>query len=106
MTLVSLWVDSVLCRGLLLVMMRYGRGKGILYFIHLFSLLDGCCTKQIVGRRVEWKERVLQLENDHDKDFKKIKTLLKKKKESIGKMEKKLKNGKYEPELGKLRDNL
>ena len=43
---------------------------------------------------MEWKERVLQLERDHDKDFKKIKTLMKKKKESIRK------------ELRKLRDNM
>ena len=49
---------------------------------------------------------MVKLENDHEKDFRKIKTLLKKKKESIGKLEKKLKNGKQEPELCKLRDNM
>merc|ERR1719320_258929 len=35
---------------------------------------------------------MVKLENDHEKDFRKIKTLLKKKKESIGKLEKKLKD--------------
>jgi len=69
-------------------------------------LVEECCTKQLGGRVRQWREDMVKLENDHEKDFSKIKTLLKKKKESIGKLEKKLKNGKQEPELCKLRDNM
>eukprot|EP00092_Neocalanus_flemingeri_P001540 GFUD01001642.1.p1 GENE.GFUD01001642.1~~GFUD01001642.1.p1 ORF type:complete len:701 (-),score=240.25 GFUD01001642.1:116-2218(-) len=70
------------------------------------SLLDGCCTRPLQVRKEEWRERILQLERDHSKDFKKIQSLLKKKTESVKKMEKKMKKGKSEPELIKLRDNM
>lgn len=76
------------------------------YVENVVSLLDGCCTQPVQGRKDEWRERVLQLEKDHSHDFKKIQTLLKKKKESIVKLEKKLTKGNEDPDLKKLRDNM
>jgi len=58
------------------------------------------------SKTMEWKEILDKMERDHDKAFKKRKVLIKKKRESIAKLQKKLKMGKPEPELKKLCENM
>jgi len=65
-----------------------------------------CCSLPIQGAKEEWRKKVLQMDKEHSKQFKKMRILLKKRSESIVKVEKKMKKRKNDPELRALKENL
>ena len=70
------------------------------------SSLFHCLSTPLQSKKEEWRRKIVQMDKNHSKQFKKVRTLLKKKSESLVKVEKKLKKNRNKPELIQMRNNL
>ena len=62
------------------------------------SLVD-CLAQPVQGKLASWRKKVVQIDRDHAKQFKKMNTIVKKKKENVGKLRKKVKKKAKDQEL-------
>ena len=58
------------------------------------------------NKKEEWKKKVVQIEKEHNKEFKKMRTMIKKKSETLNKVEKKMMKSKTTEELILTRNNV
>ena len=63
------------------------------------SSLSDCLTVPVQTKLESWRKKVVQLDREHSKQFKKIRTVVKKRSQAVGKLEKKVKKRNKDSEL-------
>ena len=67
--------------------------------VFLSSTLSACLTQPVETKLDSWRKKVVQLDREHAKQFKKMRAVVKKRSEAVGKMKKKVKKRTKDPVL-------